>query len=120
MRFMTRYKKLTSLVLFGCTFLLAASCATTTDPKARYVAALNHRMEGDSQRYFDTLISLAHEHPDSRYGRKARALITSGGLWSQLVLWSYLPTLAMIPVMFGHFGQLRAEAGDIAVAQQLP
>ena len=51
----------------------------TTAPRPaesnRYYEALDARYSGDSRAYYDALLDLAHDEPDSRAGRKARAIL---------------------------------------------
>lgn len=47
-----------------------------------YLKGLDARFDGDTRAYYDGLLELAHDDPDSRAGRKARAVLQSdGGLW---------------------------------------
>lgn len=41
----------------------------------QYFEALDARYNGDSRAYYDGLLQLAHDDPDSRAGRKARAIL---------------------------------------------
>ena len=61
-------KRLTLLLLAATTLACAGK-----SPKERYIDALNQRMAGDSKAYFDGMLALAHDEPDSRAGRRARA-----------------------------------------------
>jgi Tfp pilus assembly protein PilE len=64
---------------------LAAACGdktsgTVTAPprpaeSKQYYEALDARYSGDSRAYYDALLELAHDDPDSRAGRKARAIL---------------------------------------------
>jgi type IV pilus assembly protein PilA len=47
-------------------------------PTERYVAAVEKRVSGDSRGYYDEMLALAHEEPDSRAGRRARATLQGG------------------------------------------
>jgi hypothetical protein len=47
-----------------------------------YLKGLDARFDGDTRAYYDGLLELAHDDPDSRAGRKARAVLQSdSGLW---------------------------------------
>jgi hypothetical protein len=71
--------------------LLAAAtgCAGSEalTPEQRYVEALKHKVDGDARGYHDALIALAHEAPDSRGGRRARATVQSSGWLTSLMGW---------------------------------
>jgi type IV pilus assembly protein PilA len=69
-----------------CIFAVAASaaCGPKVTPRDRYVRALNYRLEGNAHAQTDELIALAHEEPQSRAGRRARATLV-GGDWSVTV-----------------------------------
>ena len=67
------------------TFVSAAACGhagapLVTPPRERYLAAVDARLDGDSQRYYDDIVALAHDSPDSREGRRARATLGPGSL----------------------------------------
>ena len=55
--------------------LLVAACMPT--PKERYLQAVNKKMNGNAQGYYEDLLALAHDAPDSRAGRRARATLAS-------------------------------------------
>ncbi len=74
-------KRLSTIVL---TVLVAAcgskkSGTVAAPPRAaeseQYYKALDARYNGDSRAYYDGLLELAHDDPDSRAGRKARAIL---------------------------------------------
>jgi type IV pilus assembly protein PilA len=60
--------------------LSLCSCAGSASPRERYVNALNQRLEGNSKAYYDELIALAHDEPDTRAGRRARATLRGSDL----------------------------------------
>jgi len=65
--------------------LLVASCGHARPPsdesaRRRYLEAVDARLDGDSERYMNELIALAHEAPNSRAGRRARATLAQGGV----------------------------------------
>lgn len=64
-------------------------------PTERYLRALDRRSDGDAKGYYDELIALAHEEPDSRAGRKARAIVQGN---DPLMLAAYVGVLAAIAV----------------------
>ena len=103
---------------------LAPACATapavpavpatpTASPRQRYVTALQHRLEGNSKAYFDGLIALAHEAPDSRAGRRARAMLQGSGATA---LWA-AGTLAAIAIP--NFLKYQSRAKQSEARQQL-
>lgn len=59
-----------------CLVLLAA-CGGAA-PRDRYVEAVKARASGDNRAYYDAMVELAHEAPDTRVGRKARANLNTG------------------------------------------
>lgn len=77
---------------FALVTLGAVACAgkDSTKPAApapsaeteRYFKAVDARFDGDSRGYYDQLLELAHDEPDSRAGRKARAVLQAdSALW---------------------------------------
>ncbi len=61
-----------------CVALCLSACATSPTPRTptqRYYDALDKRLAGDSRGWFDGLVALAHEAPDSRAGRRARSML---------------------------------------------
>jgi len=56
------------------------ACGATLSPRERYVGALTLQLDGDSAAAYDALIALAHDAPDTRAGRRARAILTGGSL----------------------------------------
>ena len=69
-----------SLALMLALLLPLVSCQQSRQltPRERYVQALNYKMEGDRKAYYDELIALAADEPESRAGRRARASLDSG------------------------------------------
>jgi hypothetical protein len=55
--------------------LVACAPAQKLDPQERYLRALNFRAEGDARAFYDELLALAHDTPDSRQGRRARVML---------------------------------------------
>ncbi|HSI03437.1 MAG: hypothetical protein ACAI38_10605 [Myxococcota bacterium] len=53
----------------------AASSPPRPAESKQYYEALDARYNGDSRAYYDGLLELAHDDPDSRAGRKARAIL---------------------------------------------
>lgn len=51
------------------------SAAPRPQESEAYYKALDARYNGDSRAYYDGLLELAHDDPDSRAGRKARAIL---------------------------------------------
>ncbi len=82
----------TRLVLVA---LVLTACGSRLTPKERYVQALNHRLDGDPQACFDELLALAHDEPESRAGRRARATIQSGGVMTQVAVVGVLAAIAI-------------------------
>jgi type II secretory pathway pseudopilin PulG len=70
-------------------FLLLASlgaCTHPGSPEARYRAAVAHKLRGDASGYFDGLLEVAHAAPTSRAGRRARATLRGGDLFTDAAL----------------------------------
>lgn len=91
-------------LLLSMSMLTACGGAAELTPKQRYVQALNQRLEGNSQGYQDTLIALAHEVPDTRTGRRARATLSSGWLTNAALLGA--AGLAVLEVMSANLEDL--------------
>lgn len=56
----------------------ASACAApvlAVPPDVTYVQAVQHRMGGDAQGYYNSLLALAQEQPLTRAGRRARATL---------------------------------------------
>src|SRR5262245_37664482 len=79
------------------TAVAAAACAGPQQlaPKQRYVAALKRKHAGDAQGYFDDLLALAHDAPETRAGRRARAVVASGGLVSEVAMWAAVASVVL-------------------------
>ena len=43
---------------------------------------MEKRLTGDARGYYDGLLALAHEKPDSRAGRRARGMLQGGDFWT--------------------------------------
>lgn len=70
----------TWVVMLTCSMFCA--CGTSrTAARDQYVKALDLRQQGDAQAYYDALIAVANAAPDTRAGRRARAVLRSGGGW---------------------------------------
>jgi type IV pilus assembly protein PilA len=82
------------LALFTVVALLAG-CGTKLTPRERYVQALNQRLEGNAKGYTDGLIAVAHEAPDSRAGKRARATLQGGGLMTGVAVVGVLAAIAI-------------------------
>ncbi len=93
---------------------LAGCAQQQLTPKQRYVHALNHKLQGDAQAYQRELIALAHDTPDSRAGRRARASLTSGSLLSTVAVLGVIAAIA-IP----NFEQFSRRAKQTEVQPQL-
>ena len=112
-----------AIALVGLLLTSACASAPPPDPYERYLEALEHRMEGDSQAYFDTLIALAHESPNSRAGRRARAMLASGDFTTVVAVAGVLAAVA-IPAFVKYQQRARtseasANLKQIALVQQM-
>ena len=89
-------------------FLLVCMVTSCATPRERYIQALSKRMGGDSRAYYDGMLALAHDSPDTRAGRRARAVLQSSDVW-----WS-LASGGALAAFFrpGSKGQLAANARD--------
>lgn len=72
-----------TLFLLLCLGFVAACGAT---PRERYIRAMDAQYRGDGKAYLDELIALAHDEPNSREGRRARAILTSSNVWAPVAL----------------------------------
>ena len=92
-------RSLTALICCALATACAGSGASDKPPqlsaKARYVRALGHRYDGDSVAYYNELIALAHDEPDSRAGRRARATLASADPTVGLMLLGALAAVAI-------------------------
>jgi len=82
-------------ILLSLVALSLVACGPKLTARERYVQALNHRLDGNPQTYFDEMIALAHDEPDSRAGRRARATIQSGGMMTQVAVVGVLAAIAI-------------------------
>ncbi|MFC1609577.1 type IV pilin protein [Myxococcota bacterium] len=81
--------------LLAMVALSLIGCGPKHTPRERYVNALNHKLDGNGQAYYDDLIALAHEQPDSRAGRRARATLQSGGMMMNVAVIGILAAIAI-------------------------
>ncbi len=77
------------------TFVVSACSATTAAPRDRYIAAINAQQNGNAKTYYDGMIALAKDAPDSRAGRKARANLSGGGMVTQMYVVGVLAAIAI-------------------------
>lgn len=77
-----------------CLGLLLILVACVPTPRERYVQALNKKMSGDAQGYYEDLLALAHDVPDTRAGRRARATLASNSALSQAYVLGVLAAVA--------------------------
>ena len=63
------------LLALCCGVLACAAPVVAVPPETVYVQAVQHRFGGDAQGYYNTLLDLAQQHPESRAGRRARATL---------------------------------------------
>ncbi len=75
--------------------LAAAACGPQGDPSDRYLRALNAKAQGDAETYFDELVALAHDAPDSRAGRRARAMLQGPDLFTYSMVAGVLSAVAI-------------------------
>ncbi len=69
------------------------ACTTAQSARERYVHAMTLEVGGHSQAAYDELIALAHDAPNTRAGRRARTILTSGSLVTDVAV---LATLASV------------------------
>lgn len=62
-----------TLVLF-----LVASCGGG-DANERYLDAIQKKLDGDQRGFYDDMMELAVDEPETRAGRRARTVVTGGG-----------------------------------------
>ncbi len=77
---------------------LGSACASTgpkRSPKQRYYDALDKRLSGDAKGYYDGIIALAHDAPDSRAGRRARAMLQGADLYTLAAVGGVLGAIAI-------------------------
>jgi len=79
------------LALGGC----AAAPPPRPDPRDRYYAAVGRWLAGDARGCEDGLIALAHEAPDTRAGRRARATLRGGDLYATAYVGGILAAIAV-------------------------
>lgn len=69
-----------------------------SDPGAatpRYHEAVQQRLAGDAQASFSSLIALAHDQPDTRAGRRARASLQGGPAGTSIAVIGILAAIAI-------------------------
>ncbi len=69
-------------LLLVVTLLAGCGHAGSRSPRDRYRAAVDAKLAGDGAAYWRELVALAHDVPDTREGRRARATLTSGDVVS--------------------------------------
>ncbi len=74
---------------------LLAACGPKLNPRDQYLRGVNQRLAGDAHAYTDTLIALAHEAPESRAGRRARATLQSGSAMTSVAVIGILAAIAI-------------------------
>ena len=74
---------------------ILTACGPKLTPRERYVQALNHRLDGDAKAYTDGLIDVAHDVPDTRAGKRARATLQGGGLMTGVAVVGILAAIAI-------------------------
>ena len=78
------------LAVFG-----AAACGSASSPRERYISALNYRLEGNSEAYYNALITLANDAPDSRAGRRARSMLQASDVTTAVAIVGVLSAIAI-------------------------
>jgi type IV pilus assembly protein PilA len=71
------------LLFLATLCVVAAACGpkpSGRSPRDRYQAAVDARLGGDAAGYYRELVALAHDSPDTREGRRARATLTGSDL----------------------------------------
>lgn len=104
---------------------LTAACASSgprRTPTARYYDAVDKRLEGDTKGYFDGLLALAHEAPNSRAGRRARAMLQGADLYTLAAIGGVLAAVA-VPAFMKYRNrtqqsEAQTELRGVDVAQQ--
>lgn len=99
-------------LLFACITACAARCTPALTPEQRYRQAVQRKLAGDAQAYYDALFELAAEAPHSRAGRRARATLRGSDILGDLTVLG-----AASGVVFPNFAKSTKENGT-AEAQQ--
>ncbi len=81
---------LVATLLAGC-----GHAGSSQSPSDRYRAAVDAKLAGDGAAYWRELVALAHDAPDSREGRRARATLTSGDVMSNAAMVGILAAIAI-------------------------
>ncbi len=113
------------IVAIFAALCLTTACATKAprrSPTARYYEALDKRMEGDARAYYDDIIALAHDAPNSRAGRRARAMLQGADLYTMAAVGGVLSAIA-IPAFMKYRNraqqsEAQTELRGVDVAQQ--
>ena len=90
-------------------------CVGCLSPKDRYVRALQLRQVGDAQGYFAELVSIAHSHPETRAGRRARVTMLSGNPGWALVGAAFPVLGGALPVGLSRVTEGTAQRGLLAI-----
>lgn len=104
---------------------LLAGCASSTakrTAKQRYYDALDKRLAGDAKGYFDGLISVANDAPNTRAGRRARAMLQGADLYTMAAIGGVVGAVA-IPAFLKYKNraqqsEAQTELRGVDVAQQ--
>ena len=67
--------------MLALVLLCAVACTPGDSQRQRFFAAVNARLEGRPQESHEILIALAHDAPESRAGRRARAVLNGQDPW---------------------------------------
>ena len=75
--------------------MVSVGCTPQVSPLERYEQAVGARWAGDSKAYTKHLRALAHEAPESRAGRRARATLGASSQWSTLSMVGVVAAVAV-------------------------
>ncbi|OGQ91800.1 MAG: hypothetical protein A2289_10100 [Deltaproteobacteria bacterium RIFOXYA12_FULL_58_15] len=84
--------KTTLIILMA---LSTAACSSKIAPRDQYVKALNQRLEGNPTAYYDGMLKLAVEEPESRAGRRAKATLQGGSIMTTVAITGILAAIAI-------------------------
>lgn len=110
----------------ACLCLLSLVACGGATPRDRYVEAVKARAEGDNKAYYDAMVELAHEAPDTRVGRRARANLNTGMLgsfyWLAVLgsLVGYLEADAVADTLIKGDAEAKGSEGPTATGADLP
>ncbi|MBN1961744.1 MAG: hypothetical protein JW841_12440 [Deltaproteobacteria bacterium] len=81
-------QRLITIISLALAIITASACAhqaSATDARATYIKAVDAKFDGNHKEYYQNLIKLAQEAPETRAGRRARAILYNNTIAAYLL-----------------------------------